>query len=292
MVPRIAVARTDLEVTRIGFGCARLQGGGELPRSRRLVEAALASGISHFDTAPAYGASEAVLGEVLSGIRDVTIATKVGLPRPDATRSAGPARVAYRRLVKPVLSRLPGLKSRLLAASKAISPVRQTAASSKRRRRLERDEIHRSLDESLDLLRRDHVDILLIHEPDQFELDDELLELFRGLQRGGVIRAFGLAYDRVADFGTGFGSVAQGRIPDGPIPEASPGETRIFHGVLRHAKRGPGFTDGMATGARIWRALVDHPGGAVIFSASEPHQVRSLLSQFEAAARQTAHRGP
>ena len=48
----------------------------------RLIERAVELGVRFFDTAPAYGPSEAILGKVLAGaggaINDLTIATKMG----------------------------------------------------------------------------------------------------------------------------------------------------------------------------------------------------------------------
>src|SRR5262245_41098050 len=102
-IERITVAGTDVTIARLGLGCARIFGGDELRSSARLVEAALRAGITHFDTAPSYGngTSEAVLGEVLSGVNDATIATKIGIPRGDGQSSR--ARVVYRRMIRPWL---------------------------------------------------------------------------------------------------------------------------------------------------------------------------------------------
>lgn len=80
---RVAIADSDVKVTRVGLGCHRLYGGAELKTSMRLVEAALDAGIRHFDTAPLYGLglSEDALGVALKGVPDVTITTKVGIAR-------------------------------------------------------------------------------------------------------------------------------------------------------------------------------------------------------------------
>ena len=71
---------TGLTVSILGFGGgplgeARLDEGG----ARALVDHALARGITLFDTARSYGASEARLGRALASARDrVVISTKVG----------------------------------------------------------------------------------------------------------------------------------------------------------------------------------------------------------------------
>ena len=83
-----------LQVSRVGLGCNNF--GGRLDRagSRAVVDAAIAAGITFFDTADIYGGrggSEQVLGEVLQGRRDqVVLATKFGGEMGDE----GPARGA------------------------------------------------------------------------------------------------------------------------------------------------------------------------------------------------------
>src|SRR5262249_21242371 len=137
------------------------------------------------------------------------------------------------------------------------------------RRRMHREEVLRGLEQSLKRLRRDRTDLYLIHEPDQFELGDDLRELFLDFQRSGVVGAFGLAWDRVADSRTEFGTVNQGRYDVGLPSHGASGETRIFHGVLRYRHRSPierGATN--ACGDRIREVLAAHFDAAVIFSAS------------------------
>lgn len=76
------LGRTGLIVSEIGFGCAPLgdeYGAIDDAGSERLVHAAIAEGITLFDTAPYYGRtlSEERLGKALEGKRDgVVLATK------------------------------------------------------------------------------------------------------------------------------------------------------------------------------------------------------------------------
>jgi aryl-alcohol dehydrogenase-like predicted oxidoreductase len=66
-------------VSAVGLGTNNLGMKLDLPASREVVEAALESGITLFDTSDSYGASEERLGEILAGRRDdVVIATKFG----------------------------------------------------------------------------------------------------------------------------------------------------------------------------------------------------------------------
>ena len=75
----------DLEVSALGFGCMGLDSGYGPPTDRQqgtaLIRAAAERGVTHFDTAEAYGpwTNEELVGNALAPIRDtVTIATKFG----------------------------------------------------------------------------------------------------------------------------------------------------------------------------------------------------------------------
>lgn len=76
---------SGLEVSALGLGCMGMTGvygaGGDRSEMIKLLRAAHDRGITHFDTAEAYGpfANESLLGEALQPIRDqLTIATKFG----------------------------------------------------------------------------------------------------------------------------------------------------------------------------------------------------------------------
>src|SRR5437762_3888869 len=73
---------SGLQVTRVGLGCNNFGARLDLERTRAVVEAALETGINHFDTADIYGSrggSERFLGEILVGRRDdIVLATKFG----------------------------------------------------------------------------------------------------------------------------------------------------------------------------------------------------------------------
>ena len=112
----------------LGYGTAAL--GRSISRRERvrLVEAAYDAGIRWFDTAPLYGsgAAEQAVGIALRGKDDVTIATKVGIVPPG----------------------LVGVALRRPAEGGRFSDVR------------------RQVDGSLRRLRRDTVDVVLLHEVD------------------------------------------------------------------------------------------------------------------------------
>ena len=72
---------SGIQVSRVGLGCNNFGRRVDLEDTRAVVEAALAEGITFFDTADVYGGgdSERFLGEILAGRRDeVVLATKFG----------------------------------------------------------------------------------------------------------------------------------------------------------------------------------------------------------------------
>ncbi|HSF44349.1 MAG TPA: aldo/keto reductase [Chitinophagaceae bacterium] len=74
------LGRSDLNISRIGFGCMSLSTSKEA-ESLEMIHRAIESGINYFDTADMYdkGTNEMLLGKALRTKRDqVIIATKVG----------------------------------------------------------------------------------------------------------------------------------------------------------------------------------------------------------------------
>ena len=90
--------RTDLDVSRLTFGCGAVGGlmtAGEPADQDRAVAWARDHGINHFDTAPSYGntASEENLGRALGANRDgIVVSTKVGVIVTDQDDIAGAIR--------------------------------------------------------------------------------------------------------------------------------------------------------------------------------------------------------
>jgi D-threo-aldose 1-dehydrogenase len=137
---------------RIGLGTAAL--GRSLPaRERlRLIEVAFDAGIRYFDTAPLYGAGAAE--EALGRFRgDVEIATKVGIVPP------GLVGLALRR---------PPVGGRFFPA-----------------------DVRAQFERSLRRLRRDRVDVLLLHEVEA--LTPELIETVESLRAEERIGCWGIA---------------------------------------------------------------------------------------------------
>jgi len=176
---RRRIGRTQVEVTRLGFGAAPL--GNMLAEvtdaaARAAVRAALDAGIGYFDTAPFYGhgLSEHRLGAALRecAAGPVTLSTKVG-------RLLRPSRDAT--TVGPFASTLP---------FEAVHDYSHDATL-------------RALEDSLQRLGRARADIVFIHDitrkwrGDRFEADYRLsiegaFRALAGLRSQGVIGAIGV----------------------------------------------------------------------------------------------------
>jgi len=279
----IKVADSTVTISKIGFGCAPIFAGSEMRKSAHLIEAALSAGIRHFDTAPMYGEgqSEDVLGQVLSGVADITLATKVGIERPNSQTARHRAMIAYRRFVRPLLSHMPGVKSQLMklyAGRRDNGPDPPVP-----RRKLHSSYIRLELAESLKRLKRDYVDLYLVHEPDQFDLDDEAFETFIALKREGIIGAFGLAYGRSVSETPDFGTVIQSQYRN-QQPCRADNKTRIFHGVFRHGWRNDPLSKtehASKVDSYIANVFKNNPNVGIIFSASSTRQIGQVAAALK-----------
>jgi len=100
---------TDLELTRPVLGTMTFGDTVAVDVAGDMVEAALAAGLTHIDTANGYagGESEKILAQVLSDRRDdVTLATKAGIPHPDAGSNAPLSAAGLRASLEGSLRRL------------------------------------------------------------------------------------------------------------------------------------------------------------------------------------------
>lgn len=139
----VTISGTDLKVSRFSFGTASLHHVGTTLQQCEHLKAAEDAGFSHFDTAPLYGFGEAerAIGLAFASSAHVTVATKVGLYPPgggEQSRFAMLARKLGGQFI-PTLSRP--------AADWSIARARESLESSFRR------------------LRRERIDLLLLHEP-------------------------------------------------------------------------------------------------------------------------------
>lgn len=256
--------------------------------SVRLLEAAYASGITHFDVARSYGYGEAesALGDFLEAHREeVTLTTKAGIVPPRRSTAMSLTKAAARRTTRLA----PGLR-RIL---------RQRAGAMVSHGRFGAGELRASLETSLRELRTDHIDLLLLHECRPEDLHDALLPLLHSWVANGTIGTFGVATDRAAAAAVAheWPALAQAvQVPDSVVDEPLPielGRPLLTHSVLgrglqllRHTLEDPGRraawstdldVDLTANGAletlMLEGALARNPGGTVLVSSRNPRHI-------------------
>lgn len=172
-----------MSLPALGFGTAPMLGRESRARSLAAIEAALAAGVRHFDTARSYGWGEAegLLGEALKAVprEELTIVSKCGIVPVRRTRALGAAKAVARGL----MGFAPGLVRRA-ASSAGVQPSRS----------YDLGVLDASLRTSLAQLRTDYLDVLLLHNFDPRSGGIEsVTEWMRGLQAAGTIRRYGFA---------------------------------------------------------------------------------------------------
>ena len=184
---QIRLASSGRETTRLGYGCSSIMGALGRRDSLRLLEAAYDAGIRHFDVAPMYGYGEAesCLGEFRSNHNDITITTKYGIAPP---KRGGVLRTA-RRVVGPVLQRVPALKRRLIRTATAVAaPAEKSHFTA--------EEARASLENSLRALRTNFIEVWLLHEAEAPDLtEDALLDFLHEAVAQKKIGSFGVGSD-------------------------------------------------------------------------------------------------
>jgi aryl-alcohol dehydrogenase-like predicted oxidoreductase len=182
---------TDLTVSEVGFGCARLGGVfGTMTRDDmlRTLRAAFEQGITFYDTADMYcqGESEALLGQAFQTNRhQVIIATKAGYCLPGQRRLAA----RLKPLLRPIVRRV-GLKRAQLPAG-----LRGTLAQD-----FSPDYLVKAVEASLRRLRTDYLDLFQLHSPPATVLEDgAFLAPLEKLKTQGKIRNVGVSCESVED---------------------------------------------------------------------------------------------
>jgi aryl-alcohol dehydrogenase-like predicted oxidoreductase len=187
-----AFGNTDLRVSELGFGCARIGGifGGG-PRQAGggfvdLLHAAYDNGITFFDTADMYsqGESEALVGKAFRGRRErVVIASKAGYVLPGRRRAI--ARI--KPLVRPILRMLKIKRENLPSGMRGsvtqdFSPVY----------------LERAVEGSLRRLRTDYLDLLQLHSPPAEAVRQGTWQAaLERLKNAGKVRYYGISVDSV-----------------------------------------------------------------------------------------------
>jgi aryl-alcohol dehydrogenase-like predicted oxidoreductase len=265
----------------IGMGCSRL--GSVLARSSaaeaaEAVRAALDAGIGLFDTANIYGqgSSELILGRTLPA-RGVEICTKAGF--------VTPAPLWMLRMVKPALravaSRRGGVRSELAQRRSQGYPQRFDAVH-----------LARSLNGSMRRLRRDRVDVFLLHnpKPDEAVRDDLWLWVETELARGRIgafgISCAGTAADRVW---LDHAAVTVAQIPaSSAMPSrggllADPRADRLR--LMLREIVGPGQHTTEAILTALQAIGTAPPGTTVVLGMSSAKHVREIAARFPVSPR-------
>ena len=186
---RVRVGRTDVEVTRLGFGAASIAGlfsAVEDGQAAETIERAWQLGIRYFDVAPlyGYGTGERRLGAALRGRprEAYVLSSKVGrLVR--AARRVAPADDVDRQ-------DLDGREDAYYAGVADRRMVFDYTA----------DGVTRSIEESLERLGTDRIDIVFVHDPDDHwaaAIDGAYPALHR-LREQGVVGAIGAGMNQSA----------------------------------------------------------------------------------------------
>ncbi len=171
---QLMLSGTDISVSRFIFGTASLFNAGQTSDRQRILDAAFDHGLQHFDTAPYYGFGHAErdLRDLLRRQSKATVTTKVGIYSPGGENQSAPA-VFLRK-----------------AAGRVFPPLARPTHD------WSVDRARQALEGSLRRLGRDHIDLYMLHEPDQARVDADAWKnwLEREL-KAGRIRAYGIAVD-------------------------------------------------------------------------------------------------
>lgn len=270
---------------RLIFGTGRLAGGAYASRSKALIAACQAAGIVRFDTAPSYGmgAAEELLGSAVGA--GSIIHTKVGSSRPAWSSLRGWAK--YLRN---------SVHNRATVERVNIAPLRYQEPD--HAMDFSPAAIVRSLNRSRRLLRRDRLDLVLLHEAEPWQLPDDSLSLLAAEQKTGRIGQLGFAHSGPM-LRENPGWLAQ----TVPWPEAllGRGDGCIYHSILRAASSGDaifsaeleqtkmslGLAEAGAAG-RYLSALVwlhqRQPNAGLVFATSAASRLGQFLALLDRIA--------
>jgi aryl-alcohol dehydrogenase-like predicted oxidoreductase len=273
---RISLLAGHLNTSRLGFGTSSLHHLRSARERAALLHHCFSRGLRHFDTAPLYGheMAERELGRFIRERRsEVIVATKFGIQ-------------SNRWFARSPALLYAGMAIQYAAGRSGLIPVRP------RRKDFSKQQMTRSLEQSLRNLQSDYVDLYLAHEPtEEFsEFSDELVHELLRIREAGKARYLGFAG------GAGHCLALAKRYPTVADvlqieAEASPRKSNCVHdatldrqitfGCFRAALKG-------AIGsARLGiirhcaeRAALENPNGVILFSARSATRIDEILSVF------------
>ena len=190
--------KTDLRVSSMGLGCARLGGnlnGGNKQEAVKMLHLALDSGINFYDTADSYGQgqSEALLGKTFENRRDeVILASKAGY----YLSPLGNLAAKFKPILKPLVRSLRSLKS----SSNGDSSSLPDARSSVLRQSFTSEYLSKSIEGSLKRLQTSYLDLFQLHSPPTEVLQSpQVWQTLESLKSQGKIRYYGVSVDTIED---------------------------------------------------------------------------------------------
>lgn len=172
----------------LGLGCSRLGSvnGASGEEARTLLKAALEEGYRFFDTSSIYGQgdSERMLGEVLAGQDDALVCSK-----------AGKYLSWKKRALVPLKTLLRGMARKSERARRGVSAARANPMPT----RWDSVFLTTSLEGSLRRLRRDRIDLFMLHSPPaEVVARGEAIDALEAARKAGKIGLIGVSVDDVA----------------------------------------------------------------------------------------------
>jgi len=262
----IVLGNSSALLSRVGFGCSRLD-NANLIKSRTIIEECIYSGITHFDTAPSYG-TESLLGEIITNETDITISSKIGRDRNEYKKSELTLlKKIYKKSIKPIINLSPSIKNQITKKFLKEADYRRG-----QKRKLVKEEILIELEKTLKNLKRDNLDILLIHEPDQFIIDEELNETFKDLKKDGYIKEYGLGFGR-GNPDIDFGRISQSKYTGSLCGTSN--RINIYHGVVKKSLE---IGNDSKMHFQYIKNILEHDdNNMILFSSNSPKHIKSFL---------------
>jgi len=285
------ITHAGVRISRLGFGCAGLMRIASRRGRSKLLDTTFDLGVRHYDVARMYGLGtvESEIGRFVASRRDeVTIATKFGI---DAPRGFGHLGL-LQQPARAFLNRVPAARNAIKQRSDAFVPPR----------RYDADIAQRSLDKSLSELNVDYIDILFVHDPNPSDdvASAELADFFEGARAAGKIRSWGVSQDAHPGLRirATLGSSAILQIRDDVFSRQLYTEPTIVFGVLGaprdrivtalkdedrrlawNSRLGSDVLAGDTLAQLlIAEALDANPGGAALFSTTQPDRIAPAVA--------------
>ena len=274
-------------ISRLGIGCHKLYGGFEKKRSYNIISAALDRNITYFDTAPRYGDSEKLLGQFLKGNHEVRIASKVGLS-PLSLSLLKNNNNFLKREFKLIMKNnfkfaASYLNNKLQKRyDSTVLKLNQNIQPNLPKLILSEEQIRISLYESLKNLQRNHLDIFLLHEPEQYINIEEIEDIFIKLQNEGLINLYGVGLHRHLtnedNFGDSFVTLSMFK-KEMLFQKNYNSEYSIIHGLMGFYKFGLEPQDKkrfLDVSDFLFKLSALHPNKTFLMSPSNKEQLQNI----------------